>query len=131
MRRALIVAGVLVTGYAIAGAAGDPDLSPGGVLVFLVAVLVAHDAAVMPAAIGAGALITRWVPPDHRTPVRVAALCSAVVTVVAVPLRLGAGGLPLTRLLVVLAVVWAAAAAAIAVRAIRKHLERRAAAAGG
>ena len=131
MRRALIAAGVLVMAYAVVGAAGDPDVSPGGVLLFLAAVLVAHDAVVMPAAIGAGALIIRWLPPVARTPVRVAALCSAVVTLVAVALRLGAGRLPLTRLLPVLAVVWAAALGAIAARAIRKDLERRRAAADG
>jgi hypothetical protein len=126
MRRALIAAGVLLMAYAIIGALLDPDVAVIGVVIFLAAVLVVHDGVVMPAAIGLGALINRWVPEPDRTTVRLASLCSLAVTFVAIPLTLGYADLPLIRLLAVPAVVWATAAATIAGRRIRKHVQRSA-----
>ena len=134
MRRALIVVGALVMAYAILGAVTDPEVRLIGVLVFLAAVLVAHDAVLLPAVLAAGALIRRFVPARAHRPVRAAAVASLAVTVVALPLVLGFGrvaGNPsvLPRLygaglLLVLALIWAAAGASIAARQIHKHLVR-------
>jgi hypothetical protein len=90
-RIALIAAGVLVMAYAAGGALADPDLDPGGVLLFLAAVLIAHDVVWMPAVLGAGAAVTHLVPERHRTAARIAAICATAVTVVAFPLVLGVG----------------------------------------
>jgi hypothetical protein len=133
-RRLLVASGVLVMGYALAGALTDPDVQPLGVLVFLIGVLAAHDAVLLPLAIGAGALIGRFVPAPDRATVSAAGLCSLAVAVVALPLVLGYGRvaddpsvlpLPYGRgLAVVLGVVWAVALAAIVVRRIRNRSER-------
>ena len=91
IRAALIAAGILTMLYAVGGALADPGLERVGVLIFLVAVLAAHDAVWMPAVLAAGALLTRLVPRRHRPAVRVAAIVAASVTVVALPLVLGFG----------------------------------------
>ncbi|MCO8274051.1 hypothetical protein M1L60_25965 [Actinoplanes sp. TRM 88003] len=90
VRRVLIGAGGLVMAYAVIGALTDADLK-GGAYVFLVAVLVAHDAVLLPLTLAAGALIGRFVPVRSRTPVRAALLIGLAVTVVATPLVLGRG----------------------------------------
>ena len=90
-RAALIAAGILTMLYAVGGALADPGLDPAGVLLFLVAVLAAHDALWMPAVLLAGAALTRLVPRRHRPAVRAAAIGAASVTFVAVPLVLGFG----------------------------------------
>jgi hypothetical protein len=130
VRRALVGSGALLIAYAISGALADRDLK-GGALIFLVAVLVVHDALLLPLSIGVGVLIGRIVPPRLRTPVRVAAVVSLAVTVVALPLVLGRGRvpdnpsiLPLNYgrgLLVVYAAVWATAAGF----AVARHRPRR------
>jgi hypothetical protein len=121
VRRALIASGLLAMGYAVAGALTDPDVEVVGVLIFLVAVLIAHDGVLLPAMIGIGALVGRLADP---APVRVAAICSAAVILVGVPLLLGHADLPLSRLLLVLGLLWAAALVVLGVRRIRKHPER-------
>jgi hypothetical protein len=141
MRRALIAAGMLVMAYAIAGAVTDPDVRLIGVLVFLAAVLVAHDAVLLPAVLAAGALISRFVPAGARGAVRAAAVASLAVTVVALPLVLGFGRradnpslLPRpygAGLLLILGLIWATAVAWIVARLIHKHLVRSRRAAGG
>ncbi len=128
MRRALVTAGLLVMAYAVVGAVTDPDVKLLGVLVFLAAVLVAHDGVLLPAMIGIGALCSRLPDP---TPIRVAAVCSAAVTLVGVPLVLGQADLSVSRLLLVLGVVWAAALVTMAVRRIRKRSETSLPAADG
>ncbi len=90
-RVALVVAGVLIMGCAAAGGLTDPDLDPAGVLLFLAAVLVGHDIFWMLAVLATGAGITRLVPPQHRSAVRVAAIIAAAITFVAFPLVVGAG----------------------------------------
>lgn len=90
LRGTLIAAGTLVMAYALRGALTDPDLKAGA-LIFLVAVLVLHDGLLLPLTIGAGVLIGRLVPAGLRTPVRVAAVISLALTVVALPLVLGRG----------------------------------------
>ncbi|MFI5494471.1 hypothetical protein [Actinoplanes sp. NPDC051859] len=130
VQRMLIGSGTLVIAYALSGAIADTDLDAGA-LVFLVAVLVAHDALLLPLAIGAGVLINRLHPPQLRTPVRVAAVLSLAVTIVALPLALGRGRVPdnpsilplnyLHGLLIVHAVIWSAAAITVAVRWRRRQ----------
>ncbi|MEU7905747.1 hypothetical protein [Actinoplanes sp. NPDC049118] len=93
VRRTLIGSGALLMAYAVSGALADPDVK-GGALIFLVAVLVFHDGLLLPLTIGAGVLIGRIVPCRIRTPVRVAAVISLAVTVVALPLVLGRGRVP-------------------------------------
>jgi hypothetical protein len=92
-RRALIGLGALLIAYAISGALTDGDLK-GGALIFLVAVLVVHDGLLLPLFIGVGVLIGKVMPPRLRAPVRVAAVISLAVTVVALPLVLGRGRVP-------------------------------------
>jgi hypothetical protein len=88
-RRGLIAVGGAVMAFAVVGALTDPDTRPVGHLLFLVGVLVTHDAVVLPLAIGVGVLIGRYVPKRVRVPVRVAAFVTAALLVVAVPLLLG------------------------------------------
>ncbi|HEY7271107.1 MAG TPA: hypothetical protein VH502_00135 [Actinoplanes sp.] len=134
MRTALIGSGLLVIAYAVIGAATDPDVKLPGVLAFLLGALVAHDAVFLPMVLAVGVLIGRYVPAEHRTAVRAAALVSAAVTLVALPLVLGLGrdpgnpsALPLPYgrgLAVLLALIWLTALAAVAVRRIRKRFAR-------
>jgi hypothetical protein len=137
VRRVLAVVGTGFIGYAVLGAILDVDVKLFGVLVFLAAVLVLHDGILLPLTIGAGALLDR-LPAPLRAPVRVAALISLAVAVVAVPLVLGYGRsadnpsiLPLAYgkgLLLILGVVWLPAAVFGVVRT-RKDQERTSAAA--
>lgn len=90
-RAALAAAGVLIMAYAVAGALADPDLKPGGVLLFLAGVLIVHDAVWMIAVLAAGAALTRLVPQRHRPAATAAAISAAAVTLVAFPLVLGLG----------------------------------------
>lgn len=94
MRPTLIVAGSLMMVYALAGAAADLGGKAGGVVVFLIAVLVAHDAIWLPLVLLAGTLLNRLVPARHRGPVRVAAIVAAALTAAALPLTLGLGRTP-------------------------------------
>jgi len=137
VRRTLIGFGALLIAYAISGALTDRDLK-GGALVFLVAVLVVHDGLLLPLFIGVGVLIGRIIPSRLRTPVRVAAVISLAVTVVALPLVLGRGRVPDNPsilplhygrgLIIIYTIIWATTAVAVAVRhrsrPIRKHPER-------
>jgi hypothetical protein len=66
-RRGLVTAGTLTMGYAIVGARTDRNLHPGGVLIFLAAVLAGHDAVLLPLIIAIGALIGRLVPASARS----------------------------------------------------------------
>lgn len=84
MRRSLIAAGVLVMLYATVGAAADLGGRAGGVVIFLVVVLVAHDAVWMPLVLLTGRFV--------RSPAaRVAWAVAAALTVAALPLALGVG----------------------------------------
>jgi hypothetical protein len=122
-RRALIAVGALGMAYAVIGALADADVK-GGVLLFLIAVLIAHDGILLPVAIAAGALIGRFVPFRWRAFVRSALVVSLALTIVALPLVLGRGRaadnpslLPLhygRGLLEVYAVIWLAAGVAAA-----------------
>jgi hypothetical protein len=116
VRICLAVLGTLAMGYAVLGALTDPDDRLAGHLVFLLAVLAAHDAVVLPVAIGLGVLLRRYVPAPARRVVQAALVVSVAVAVVGIPLALGYGrpadnpsALPLDYvrgLLAVLAAVW-------------------------
>ncbi|AGL16901.1 hypothetical protein [Actinoplanes sp. N902-109] len=88
-RRLLIGAGVLTMGYAVAGALGDPDVKA-GVLLFLVVVLVLHDAVFLPLVAATGALVRRWCPAWLRPYVMGALIIDAAVTVVGLPMLISA-----------------------------------------
>jgi hypothetical protein len=90
-RAALLVTGVLAMSYAVIGAVADLGGKIGGVLVFLIAVLVAHDAIWLPLVLLGGTLLNRIVPARHRPVVRVAAIVAVALTVAALPLALGLG----------------------------------------
>jgi len=92
-RRLLAAAGVLLMGYAVFGALADPQARRPGHLVFLGAVLFAHDLVLLPLALAVGLLLTRWLPAAARGPVRGGLFASAVVAVIALPLAVGPGRL--------------------------------------
>jgi hypothetical protein len=90
-RLALLVAGVLAMLYAAVGAVADLGGKVGGVLIFLIAVLVAHDGVWLPLVLLAGAVLNRIVPARHRSSVRAAAIVVAALGMAALPLALGFG----------------------------------------
>jgi hypothetical protein len=110
--------------FAVTGALTDDDVRPFGVLLFLVGVLVWHDLLLTPLMLALGALISRRVPATVRAVVRVAALCSAALLVVGVPLVLGPGrDRPyLLGLVLTLMALWAATLGVVAAR--HKRSER-------
>jgi hypothetical protein len=119
-RTTLVAAGVLLTVYAVAGALADPDLTPGGVLIFLAGVLIGHDVVWMAVLLAAGAMITRLVPERRRPVARTAAITAAAVTFVALPLLFSAGHPYSRNLVVVLGVIAVVALLALS----RKKSER-------
>ncbi|MEU4243645.1 hypothetical protein [Actinoplanes sp. NPDC026619] len=133
IRRGLIGLGALGMAYAVIGALADPDVK-GGVLVFLVGVLVVHDGLLLPLTIGIGALIGRFVPLRLRAFAGAALLVGLAVTIVALPLVLGRGraadnpsALPLhygRGLLEAYAIIFLTAAVMAAVRARRARTAR-------
>jgi hypothetical protein len=128
VRRVLIALGALGMAYAVLGALVDPDVKV-GVLVFLGAVLIAHDGILVPLTIAVGAVVGRFAPLRLRAPIRAALLVGLAVTIVAFPLVLARGRaadnpsllpLPYGRgLLEIYGLIGLTAATAIAVRARR------------
>jgi hypothetical protein len=120
MRWLLGAAGLAALGYGGYGLLAHDRADLVGLLGFLVAALVAHDFVVLPIVVGLGALVGRFAPEWARRPVIAALAVSAAVTVVALPLVIGAGRIPDNpsafpqrygwHLLLILAVVWSAAA---------------------
>jgi hypothetical protein len=116
VRWVLAVAGLAAMGYAVFGATTDGEVNLVGVLGFLAAVLIGHDLVLLPLAIGAGFLISRHVPLWLRPWVQSGLFATAAVSVIAIPLLVGAGRiadnpsrLPLNYwrgLGIVLAVIW-------------------------
>ena len=135
MRRVLVMVGVVVMAYAIVGGLTDPDVNPLKQGTFLVAVLVAHDAILLPIAIAVGALLTRFAPTRHRGILRAALIVSAIVSAVALPLVLGRGrrpdipsALPLNYprgLLIVLGAIWTVVVGVIGWQERRRREQRR------
>jgi hypothetical protein len=134
VRVTLASIGVAVMGYAVLGAARTPSIMPIRQLRFAAVLLIAHDAALLPLFLLAGALVRRLVPAGSRAVVQAGLICSAALTVVAFPLVSGRGRLAdnpsaLPRdyprgLLVTLALVWLAVAVTLAVRAVRSRRGR-------
>ena len=91
LRAALLVTGVVVIGYGALGSLLDLGGRLGGVLLFLVAVLVLHDGVWLPLVLVVGALFERFVPARHRGPIRVGLIAAAALTVAGLPLALGLG----------------------------------------
>jgi hypothetical protein len=130
VRRVLVAIGAITIGYAVLSAIADPDITLPGVLIFLAAVLILHDGVLLPITIGIGALLGR-LPLPARSPVRVAALISLPVAIVALPLVLGYGRspdnpsiLPLNYgrgLLLTAAAIWLPAAVIVAIRLRRSR----------
>ncbi len=126
MRRVLIGTGALLMAYAVGGALRDPDLDLLGVVIFLAAVLIVHDAVFLPLVIAAGTL-------PRRPDVRYAGVVSLALLVVGLPPALGFGRspddssvLPLAygrNLILILGSVWLAALLPRALRRIRKGSE--------
>ena len=127
-RRCLLAIGAVVMTYAVIGALTDPDVKFGA-LIFLIAVLVAHDGLLLPLTIGVGSLVGRYAPRRVRALTTAALVVSLAVTIVAFPLVLGRGRaadnpslLPLhygRGLLEIYAIIWATVAAAATVQAGR------------
>lgn len=127
MRWLLGALGLSAMAYALLGAVTDPDVKPLRHTGFLITVLVLHDGVLLPAVIAVGVLVHRAVAPPYRAVVQAALIASTAVTLVALPLVLGYGRIADNRsalprdygrgLLVVLAVVWLAAAVVVATTA--------------
>jgi hypothetical protein len=90
-RITLAVLGLAAIGYALLGAAGDPDINPSRHTGFLVTVLVLNDGILIPLVIAAGVLVHRFVPPSHGAILQAALLATTTLTAVAAPLVLGYG----------------------------------------
>jgi len=132
-RVALVVAGLLAIGYGVVGTLATPGSRPVAELLFLAALVVGHDALLMPLALLAGALIARFTPVPARAAVRLAALVSLAVLVVALPPLLSGGrpddpsALPLPYgrgLAVLLVLAWGAALTAVAIRKLAERSSR-------
>ncbi|MEP6658449.1 MAG: hypothetical protein ABJD24_00860 [Acidimicrobiales bacterium] len=128
-----LVSGWLVMGFGVTRALSDSrDAHPFALVVHVVAFDLAHDLLVVPLILVVGWGIGRALPAVARGPVRSACAVSAMFVVVAYPLvrRWGrrptnSSALPLAygrNLVLVLAMVWAVALAAIVIRVV--HLRR-------
>lgn len=126
-RGILGVAGLGLMGYAAYGlfAAYGADL--GRPVLFAAALLIGHEAVLMPAVIGAGWLVVRAGPPWARAAGQGALAVTLALTIIAIPMLVNAGTFPdnpslLPRdygrgLLIAVGVTWlAAAAVAVATR---------------
>jgi hypothetical protein len=114
LRAVLVVVGVAGMGFAALGLLTDPGVRLGGVLVFLVAVLVLHDGVWMPLVLAAGRV-------TGGSRIRGLLLCGASLTVVGLPLASGPGGTPYARNLALL--LGALIVAGLIRAAVRKKLE--------
>ncbi len=91
-RASFITLGLLAVAYAVVTAVASPDFKPIGQLVFLAAVLIAHDGILLPVAIGVGLLAARFIANRRaRSIVYLALFASVVVTLFALPFLLGRG----------------------------------------
>ena len=126
MRLVLAGFGLAAIGYGAYGWLFADGSKPVSQFLFLAAVLVGHDFVVLPLAIGAGALVTRFAPARFRRPALVAVAISGAVALVALPFVLGKGRIADNpsacpqhygrNLLLVLAFVWLLAGIAAVVR---------------
>jgi hypothetical protein len=82
LRVALAAVGVLAIGYGLFGLLATPGNHPVGHALFLTAVLVAHDAVLMPLVLLGGALIGWLVPAPARTRTRIIAVVAVAAGLV-------------------------------------------------
>ena len=111
----VIVGGWVLMVVAVLGAFGDEALRGSASWArWLVGAAVVHDALLLPLVLGAGWLISRWVPVPFRVPVRAALVIGAIVSLAVWPIaqRWGARDdnpsilpLPVARNLVIMWVV--------------------------
>ncbi len=126
VRLSIAAVGVVAMGYGLWAGLRSPDIVPSHEAKFLLLLLVLHDGVLLPVFLVAGELVHRFVPARPRAIVQAALIASASVTLIALPLTLGYGrladnpsALPLDYgrgLLVILSVIWLAAALALAAR---------------
>jgi hypothetical protein len=126
IRAGLLILGVAGMAYAIIGILTDDGTNPVHQFLFIGGLIVAHDAILMPLAIGVGVLVVRYVPGWARAPVQAGLYASAVLTVFGLPFILSDGRRPdnvsilpqnpVHGLFIVLAVVWLAAAVWVGLR---------------
>lgn len=83
----MIAAGWALVVVAVLGAFVDDHLGGrGSWVVWVVGGALVHDLVVLPLVVGAGWLLTRWVPPPWRGPLRTAAVVAAVVSLTVWPI---------------------------------------------
>jgi hypothetical protein len=124
VRAVLILAGMAGMALAVYGILFGGGTNPGGQLMFLILLVIAHDLVLLPLVIGLGAVILRFVPAPGRAAVQGGLSASVVVIVLALPFVLGFGRMPSNAtvlplnywhgLLIMLGVIWAVAAAFLA-----------------
>lgn len=129
-----VAVGWVVMVVAVLGAFGDEALRGSASWVrWLVGAAVVHDAFVLPAVLGVGWLLGRWLPVAFRVPVRTALVVGAVVTVAVWPIarRWGARAdnpsivpLPVDRNLRIMWLVLASAAFGVGVLTTVRHRRR-------
>lgn len=129
-----VAVGWVVMGVAVLGAFGDEALRGSASWVrWLVGAAVVHDAFVLPAVLGVGWLLGRWLPVAFRVPVRTALVVGAVVTLAVWPIarRWGARAdnpsivpLPVDRNLRIMWLVLAIAAFGVGVVTTVRHRRR-------
>jgi hypothetical protein len=130
-RLSLGILGLAVVGYGLAGLFTDAGTRPRNHLLFLGAILIGHDLALLPLAIIVGALLAQRLPDWARAPVQAGLFASAVVSCIALPFVIGAGrrpddpsALPLNYgrgLTLVLVLIWTV----VALAALRRRSPRR------
>ncbi|ORT95156.1 hypothetical protein UK99_13990 [Frankia casuarinae] len=130
LRGVAVAAGLAAIGYGVDGVLTHQQATrPPNTVVWLIGGVLVHDALLVPATMLVGFLLTRLVPPPYRSVAQGALLVNAAVALSSLPLWRGYGGdpgnptvnpLPYGRnLALVLAVVWAGAAALMVSRAVR------------
>jgi hypothetical protein len=129
IRISLVAIGLGMIAFAVVSALSSPDFRATKQITFLVAVLVLHDAVLLPLFIAVGFVVRRVVPAPYRAVVQGALIITAAVTVVALPFMLGYGrtadlpsALPRDYLggyAIVLGAIWFTATALIVHRQLR------------
>ncbi len=91
----VIVLGWVVIAVAVLGAVGDERLGGiGSWATWIVGAALVHDLVVLPSVVLVGWLLTRWVPPAWRVPLRTALVMSAVLAATVWPIARRWGARP-------------------------------------